>query len=274
MINSVQALTTIMNDSKCNHWRIFNTYNASNPIAIASSEALGPDPTMDQSLARLNQFFNMFGPGTYYVQYNDKNLWTKGFNASQVTHQVQPALQQQGNIGNVGVPEGYVSKAELQLMLADLKKENEIAGLKDQIKALKDGDGSKHWFEKLLDNPEISKAIGNLITKGGELISPPPAPVHRLPVNIGTVGFKDETNKVGNEESENAKSDNEQEEPEHIKNLNDDQWNAVALPMNEICLEMWALDPEFPALLPKLLNLIKTNPDVYNSTKGMLKMLP
>lgn len=270
MINSVQELITIMNNQGCKHWQLFNQYNATNPVSIADSEQLGENPDLSASLARLQQFFTMLGPGTYYVKYNTKNVFSKGYMADQVINQRTSAeVAKVGGVGAV-IPDGYISKSELDSRLREMKLEQEISNLKSQIGSLKDGEGAKTIIDKLMDNPEISKGIGNLISKLAEAIVPPKPQLIRQTATIGMAGF-DETEKT--EKPEEKKPENNSDEPEHIKNLNDDQYNEIAGKMADDCTDLWFLDPEFPEVLPKLLVFAKNNPDQYKNVKGILKTL-
>lgn len=266
MFNCPEELIKSMREQKACHWELYRTYNNNNPSPIATSEHLGKDDTIDpeKSYRVLGDHFNVLGPGQYFVKYNTKHYFNKGYMSADVVNR-QGAVTSTPNVSGIGaIPPGFISADVLELRLQMMQKDFENKQLNDKIGALQKGEGAKTAIQQVIEyvnsNQHISKGIGDLISSFANKINP--RPIIHQPSTIGTTGF--------NKGEGDASAETEQLEPEHVKNLTDDQYEKVQSEMLSTVIALWYLDPDFPTVLPKLYQLAKENPSKYNMAKTLL----
>jgi hypothetical protein len=266
MFNSPDDLIKSMREQRACHWELYRTYNNNNPSPIATSDYLGKDDTIDpeKSLRVLSDHFNVLGPGQYFVKYNTKHYFNKGYMSADVVNR-QSAASTASNVSGIGaIPQGYITADVLELRLQMQQKEFENRQLNDKIGALEKGEGAKSAIQQVIEyvnqNQHISKGIGDLISSFANKINP--RPIIHQPSTIGTTGF--------NKGEANTGAETEQQEPEHVKSLTDEQYEKVQSEMLSTVIALWYLDPDFPTVLPKLYQLAKENPSKYNMAKTLL----
>lgn len=270
MITSIDALLQVLKESQAGHWKLFRDYNRSDPSPIAASITMvGADPELDLSLAALRRVIDALGPGKYHVRYNTVDTFNRGYFSTDFMVGSNTASLTQASQGIAGINAlGYVTPDQLADKLELQRKDYEILQLQHQINAIKEdkeNGGMIGSIMKVLNgNPELSKAVAQVISGVAGKVMPHPQ-IHTRTAHVGTVGYDTE------KKDHPGSSGPDDQFPDHIKNLSDDEFENVQITMQDACLSLYAIDPEFPELLPKLFAMAQKEPQKYAMAKTFLK---
>ena len=164
---------------------------------------------------------------------------------------------------------GYVTPDQLQDKLLLQQKEFEIRQLQERINAIqqeKENGGMIGSIMKVLNgNPDISKSIATLISGFAGKVMPQPQNV--VNAKVGTIGLHPENNA----DRLSEQSTDDQPLPEHLEKLSEEDFIKIQEEMQTNCLQLWAIDPDFPNILPKLFELASKEKGKYDLAKTFLK---
>lgn len=241
MVVGIEELIKIVQQNDIKNFEVRSTLSDSNSTQLRTDEKQTPQEKINLLRAVMSNNYGRFHLLGYDTQSQAKGRMDIEFMIrEEAAH--EPARQEPQRPQMSAVPEGYISKTEVEQMLENVTLKNELSGLKSQVEDLKKE-------KKELETPvnEFFKNLAPIASVLAQGLISKHVPAMAQAATIGEVG-----------------ADPEQEQAINEKIIEQNKIDDL--------LDRWETeDPEALEMLKKIVELCENNRAMYDTAKNMLK---